>query len=83
MGIDEAEKSLENTPNLLAVLKKAGVVDAGAQGFVDFLHGIFNFIKNGDLKGFKADLENKQITMDIDKNDVDFENSEFNNFYVK
>ena len=44
-GIKEAEKSLENTPNLLAVLKKAGVVDAGAQGFVDFLHGIFNFIK--------------------------------------
>ena len=77
LGINEAEKSLENTPNLLAVLKKAGVVDAGAQGFVDFLHGIFNFIKNGDLKGFKADLENKQIKMDIDKNDVDFENSEF------
>ena len=77
LGINEAEKSLENTPNLLAVLKKAGVVDAGAQGFVDFLHGIFNFIKKGDLKGFKADLENKQITMDIDKNDVDFENSEF------
>ena len=46
-GIKEAEKSLENTPNLLAVLKKAGVVDAGAQGFVDLLHGIFNFIKNG------------------------------------
>ena len=77
LGINEAEKSLENTPNLLAVLKKAGVVDAGAQGLVDFLHGIFNFIKKGDLKGFKADLENKQITMDIDKNDVDFENSEF------
>ena len=77
LGINEAEKSLENTPNLLAVLKKAGVVDAGAQGFVDFLHGIFNFIKKGDLKGFKADLENKQITMAIDKNDVDFENSEF------
>ncbi len=77
MGINEAEKSLENTPNLLAVLKKAGVVDAGAQGFVDLLHGIFNFIKNGDLKGFKTDLENKQITVDIEKNDVDFENSEF------
>ena len=77
MGINEAEKSLENTPNLLAVLKKAGVVDAGAQGFVDFLHGIFSFIKNGDLKGFKTDQASKQINVDMDKNGTDFENSEF------
>ena len=77
LGINEAEKSLKNTPNLLAVLKKAGVVDAGAQGFVDFLHGIFSFIKNGDLKGFKTDLMSKQITVDMDDNRTDFENSEF------
>jgi len=77
LGINEAEKSLKNTPNLLAVLKKAGVVDAGAQGFVDFLHGIFSFIKNGDLKGFKTDLTSKQITVDMDDNRTDFENSEF------
>ncbi len=30
-----ALKSLENTPNLLPVLKEAGVVDAGAKGFVN------------------------------------------------
>jgi len=30
-----ALKSLENTPNLLPVLKEAGVVDAGAMGFVN------------------------------------------------
>ena len=77
LGINEAEKSLKNTPNLLAVLKKAGVVDAGAQGFVDFLNGIFSFIKNGDLKGFKTDLISKQITVDMDDNRTDFENSEF------
>ena len=77
LGINEAEKSLKNTPNLLAVLKKAGVVDAGAQGFVDFLHGIFSFIKNGDLKGFKTDLASKQINVDMDNNGTDFENSEF------
>ena len=31
----EAVSSLENTPNLLPVLKEAGVVDAGAKGFVN------------------------------------------------
>jgi len=76
-GIEEAERSLENTPNLLAVLKKAGVVDAGAQGFVDLLHGINSFIKNGDLKGFKTDLEQKQITIEVAGDDIVIENSEF------
>ena len=78
-GLIEAEKSLKNTPNLLAVLKKAGVVDAGAQGFVDLLNGIFNFIKNGDLKGFKENFELKNNLAEIEKNDLEleFENSEF------
>ena len=77
MGINEAEKSLENTPNLLAVLKKSGVVDAGAQGFVDLLHGIFSFIKDGDLRSFKIDLNKKEITLDINNTEGDFENSEY------
>ena len=76
-AIEEAEKSLKNTPNLLAVLKKAGVVDAGAQGFVDLLHGIFNFIKNGDVKGFKTDLNNKKITIDLHSASTEYEESKF------
>ncbi|SVC94470.1 uncharacterized protein METZ01_LOCUS347324, partial [marine metagenome] len=77
LGINEAEKSLKNTPNLLAVLKKAGVVDAGAQGFVDLLHGIFNFVKDGDLRGFNTDLEKQEITLDLINSEGNFENSEF------
>lgn len=45
-----AQKSLAETPHKLAVLAKAGVVDAGAKGFVDFLEGITHFIKKGKLK---------------------------------
>lgn len=48
-GMKIARKSLENTPNQLIVLKKAGVVDAGAQGFVDLLQGIQKFINNENL----------------------------------
>lgn len=44
------QKSLRETPQKLPVLAKAGVVDAGAKGFVDFLEGITNFIKKGKLK---------------------------------
>ncbi len=70
-GIEEAERSLKNTPNLMAVLKKAGVVDAGAQGFVDFLEGIHDFIRTGSLREFESDLseleviESENITHDL------------------
>ena len=37
VGYKAACKSLKETPEKLKILKKAGVVDAGAQGFVDFL----------------------------------------------
>ena len=35
-----AQASLENTPNLLPILKDAGVVDAGGMGLVCFLQGL-------------------------------------------
>lgn len=42
-----ARQSLANTPNQLPVLRAAGVVDAGAAGFVDFLEGVQDFIEHG------------------------------------
>ncbi len=45
-----AEQSLKDTPKKLAVLARAGVVDAGAQGFFDFLRGVADFIRDGNIK---------------------------------
>jgi DegV family protein with EDD domain len=45
--IGEARGSLARTPDLLPVLKKAGVVDAGAKGFVSLLEGVLHLV-NGD-----------------------------------
>jgi len=44
-----AHRSLAETPRKLAVLRDAGVVDAGGQGFVDFLDGIWSYIRSGRL----------------------------------
>ncbi|MFO7764552.1 MAG: DegV family protein [Wenzhouxiangellaceae bacterium] len=44
-----AHRSLAETPDKLAVLRDAGVVDAGGQGFVDFLDGIWRYIRSGKL----------------------------------
>lgn len=45
--LDEAQESLARTPDLLPALRKAGVVDAGAKGFVSLLEGILHLL-NGD-----------------------------------
>ncbi len=59
-GLERARASLANTPNQLPALKQAGVVDAGGQGFVDLLDGIWAFIESGKLgkafAGLSADL---------------------------
>ncbi len=46
-ALRQAQLALADTPNQLAVLRQAGVVDAGAQGFVDLLEGIDDFIGSG------------------------------------
>ena len=49
-SIAAARRSLMDTPQRLEVLARKGVVDAGAQGFVDFLQGITDFLQKGNLK---------------------------------
>lgn len=46
-AIEGAKKALAETPELLPVLKKAGVVDAGGQGFVLILEGMMSVFSNG------------------------------------
>ncbi|HET6578494.1 MAG TPA: DegV family protein, partial [Gemmatimonadales bacterium] len=42
--LDEGEVALAHTPELMAVLKEAGVVDAGGKGFVRMLEGVVRYI---------------------------------------
>jgi len=45
--LSRAETALQRTPELLAALKSAGVVDAGAKGFVRLLEGVKRLIEEG------------------------------------
>ncbi len=69
--IDEAKKSLERTPELLPVLKKAGVVDAGGMGFIVILEGMMSVVSGGKIiqenngkmtTAAAAEAENAKIT---------------------
>lgn len=44
-----AEDALAQTPEMLPVLKKAGVVDAGGQGFVEIWKGMLSVIENEQI----------------------------------
>jgi uncharacterized protein len=46
-GLAQARSALARTPQQMALLQRAGVVDAGAQGFVDLLEGIAEFVDGG------------------------------------
>ncbi|EOB8378326.1 fatty acid kinase catalytic subunit FakA [Staphylococcus aureus] len=57
--IVKANESLENTPNLLAVLKEVGVVDSGGKGLLCVYEG---FLKS--LKGEKVEAKVAKIDKD-------------------
>ncbi len=56
-GLNSAQISLQRTSQQIKSLRKAGVVDAGAQGLVDFLRGIYEFILDGSID----DLNNEAM----------------------
>lgn len=70
-SLSKAKDSLAKTPDKLLILKKAGVVDAGAQGFVNILEGIVNFIEYGKVKSLKAiaSTTDKMRNFNLDKVD--------------
>jgi DegV family protein with EDD domain len=47
--LSHAEDTLQKTPELLSVLKEAGVVDAGAKAFVRMLEGIVRLIQGDPI----------------------------------
>jgi DAK2 domain fusion protein YloV len=54
-AVNAARASVMNTPNLLVVLKDAGVVDAGGHGLYTFLEGALNYLK-GDADNRTPEL---------------------------
>jgi len=56
-ALKQAKISLQLTTTQLDACRKASVVDAGAQGFVDFLTGIDNFLHLGSLHHYTIPSE--------------------------
>lgn len=65
--VTRAEGSLQGTPELLQALKSAGVVDAGAKGFVRLLDGVKRLIEEGGQAegAVDRDLVNAAATTEV------------------
>ncbi|HEX7253518.1 MAG TPA: DegV family protein [Thermoanaerobaculia bacterium] len=53
-SLTAAKESLANTPNQMKALKKAGVVDAGAQGFVYLIEGVVRYLREAARRAIPA-----------------------------
>lgn len=67
--LEDAHASLQRTPELLAVLRDAGVVDAGAQAFVRTLEGVVRLIGGDPILSVPetppADLPNVATLVEV------------------
>jgi len=70
--VEAMKKSLAGTPDLLPVLKEAGVIDSGGQGLVYVYEG---FLKA--LKGEEVALDDKASVELTGNHDLDFDHDEF------
>ncbi|CAC6777741.1 Dihydroxyacetone kinase family protein [Staphylococcus aureus] len=62
--IVKANESLENTPNLLAVLKEVGVVDSGGKGLLCVYEGFLKALKGEIVEAKVAKLDKDEFVHD-------------------
>ena len=60
--VDEAEAVLLRTPDMLPVLKQAGVVDSGGQGLVEILKGAYQAYLGNDMEFSYTEEDSPAIT---------------------
>ena len=59
--VAQAEETLERTPEMLPVLKKAGVVDAGGKGFVVIFSAMLDLFRGGAVVRSEAAAPKKAV----------------------
>jgi DAK2 domain fusion protein YloV len=59
-----AEQSVKNTPNLLPILKQAGVVDSGGKGLLVILEGMYRYATNQPVDIGEVTPENAVVSLD-------------------
>lgn len=82
--IAEAEDVLSKTPDMLPVLKQAGVVDSGGQGLVEVLKGAYDALIGKEVD-YTIEIEKKEETAKTStaSSDVDIKFGYCTEFFIK
>ncbi len=76
LAVRRGNKVLEKTREMLPALKKAGVVDAGGQGWMFFLEGVLHYLETGSIiessQTTEAVSAPKSAQSAIDENSIKF-----------
>ena len=67
--VEEMRKSLDNTPNLLPVLKEAGVIDSGGKGLLTIFEGYLKYVKGENIE---TSLLNEDIDSHAPVQNIDY-----------
>ncbi len=57
----QSRRTLEQTPEMLPILKKSGVVDAGGQGLVYIMEGMWSVISEGVMIPLKEESDSSKV----------------------
>lgn len=74
-AVTKGNETLEKTPDMLPALKKAGVVDAGGQGWIFVLEGVLEYLETGKIT--EADIsdikpQNAAAQQHVDAEDIKY-----------
>ena len=68
-AVRSAKESLDRTPDLLPVLKEAGVVDAGGQGYYTLLQGMLRHLNGEPVAGALAGRAGAKIAHELGRDE--------------
>lgn len=62
--VDSMRISLDNTPNLLAILKENGVIDSGGKGLLTIFEGFLMFLRGEEISDVPVEESKKEVKKD-------------------
>ncbi|MDR7869902.1 MAG: DAK2 domain-containing protein [Tissierellaceae bacterium] len=75
--IEHGNNSLAKTPDMLPVLKQAGVVDAGGKGLMFIITGMYNSLAGIDNEVYESTVDIKLEQRIVHREPIDTDNIEF------
>lgn len=76
-AVEKGNETLLKTPDMLPALKKAGVVDAGGQGWMFVLEGVLHFLEKGEIVEAEMSEETVEKNSGMPQQNIDTENIKY------